>query len=154
MIFFHLNNLFRSRLREEFAPWSCNRARLAGLAELVRVPDAVAARKAPPVLRETAAPLLKAVWRRSPAPSNNRAVHHLASSSSRHNRRKASNVDDIYIDADRCLSILFAGVASSSLWHSFSSRGWAYHDHLLLSRGTKSSPAGEGFERECATRRL
>lgn len=109
---FSFEYLFRSRPKEESALWSCSLAHLEEPAELVRVPVAVAARKARLVPRETAALPLRAVQRRSP--SSNRAVHHLASNS-RHNRRKASNVDDIHIDADRRLSVLFAGVASSSL---------------------------------------
>lgn len=155
---------FSSRHREESAPWSCSRARLAEPAVLARVQVAEAARKALPVPRETAARLLKAARRRSPAlsSSSNRAVRHPASnSSSRHSRRKASNnVDDI-------------PTLTRTDAYPFYSPEWPRRRFDILSRreGRASSPttsssreakeislppsAGEGFhERECTTRRL
>lgn len=91
-----MSNFSRSRHREEFAPWYCNRPLPVEPAVLAHAPVAVAARKALPVPSEMAVPPLKAARRRNLALNSNRAARHPANSnhrSSSHSRRKISNED-------------------------------------------------------------
>lgn len=88
-----------SRHREESARWYCNRAHLVEPVVLAHAPVGVAAKRVPPVLKEMAAPLLRAARRRSPAPNSSLPARHRANSSnsssrSRHHRRSNINIDD------------------------------------------------------------